>query len=187
MRCLLFLLVVLFPVASIADGAVGLGALKKGVSLWNVRSEGKTMWGIELEKLWGVYERIDFGTGFRETKENQSSVRVSLTRKRLRAVNEKVSLFGYQSAFFNWDERRWGDRREFGVRYLDLGLGFGLGVFWYPADRIGIALRQGLEFDFGNERQELSDRDDPREADINKTRRLRGQMAPVRLLVLVKF
>ena len=187
MKYLSFLLITLSPTAPAADGAIGLGVLERGISLWHVRAEAGTMWGIELERLRGIYERIEFDTYSRETEENQLSARVSLTRKKLTTVSKKVSWFGYQSVFFDGNERRWGDRRELGVGNLSLGLGFGLGVLWHPINRIGIALRQGLELDFGYESQELRDRDDPQNIAINEIRRLRVQMSSPRLLVLVGF
>lgn len=187
MKYLSFLLIVLSPTAPAADGAVGLGVLERGISLWHVRSEAGTMWGVELEKLRGIYERIEFDTYSQEVEENQFSARISLTRKKLTAVDEKISWFGYQSVFFNGERLRWGERRQYGVGIVGLGLDLGLGVFWRPVDCIGIALRQGIELDFGHESQDLHDRDDPEDVATNETRRLRVQMSSPRLLVLVEF
>ena len=187
MKYLSFLLVALSPTAPAADGAVGLGVLERGVSLWHVRSEARTMWGVELERLRAIQERIEFDTYSREIEEDQLSGRVSLTRKKLTTVSKKTAWFGYQSVFFNGDERRWGDRRQFGIEEVSFGLGFGLGVLWYPVERIGIALRQGLELDFAYQSQKIQSVDDPRDTATNKIRRLGVQMSSPRLLVLVGF
>ena len=190
MKTVIALFIVFVPLyATAADKAVGLGVLERGISLWHIRSEAQTMWGVELERLRGVHERIEFefDTHSQQIEESEWSARVSLTRKGLTSVSKKVSWLDYQSVFLDGDDRRWGTRRELGIGDLSVGVGVGLGVLWYPIDRVGIAVRQGFEFDVGYQSQELRDADDPWDTEDNEVRKLRVEMSSPRLLVLVGF
>ena len=102
MKYLSFLLVALSPTAPAADGAVGLGVLERGVSLWHVRSEARTMWGVELERLRAIQERIEFDTYSREIEEDQLSGEGFVDAQEADDRKQKDCVVWIPVCFFQW-------------------------------------------------------------------------------------
>lgn len=130
----------------------------KGISIWRVRS--KTMWGFEMDLSSVSASRV---SGPRRPPEVRDGVttyppedrvllrlRPALTIKRFRSVRSEVAPFWYQTLYGNFSYSRFSrdEPIQRGRISWSAGVGLGLGVAWFPWQRVSLSLRQGIALEF---------------------------------------
>ncbi len=136
-------------------------------SLWRVRSP-YTALGLEaslsLSRTEEDYDDPGLSTG------NYQSLRLQLrpTFKRYRSVRNGIAPYVYYQAlggFRGWKREDPAPFREYSSSMIEVGVGLGLGVDWFPLKRISVGGRTGmsLRYLFGE-----ASRSDPRSGRVEK-------------------
>ena len=131
----------------------------KGLSIWRVRS--KTMWGFEMDVSSVSASRVSGPVRPPEVRDSVTyhppedrvrlQLRPALTIKRFRSIRSDVAPFWYQTLYGNFSYSRFPQRDE-PIRRVRIhwsaGVRLGLGVAWFPWQRVGLSLRQGIALEF---------------------------------------
>ncbi|MCY3735980.1 MAG: hypothetical protein OXG13_06230 [Gemmatimonadaceae bacterium] len=116
-------------------------------SLWRVRSP-KTALGLEASLYWRLMES-DYESPARSDRRYQRlCLEFRPTLKRYRPLRDGIAAYVYGQGLAGF----WGTQREDRddtVSRIDLGVGLGLGVDWFPLQRISVGGRTGLSMSYG--------------------------------------
>lgn len=119
-------------------------------SLWKVRSP-ETALGVEGSFSWALSDR-DLEDPWIDRQSHRLLLQLRPTLKRYRPLRNRVAPYLYYQALAGFS----GHKSEHGAREAtstraDLGLGVGLGVDWFPLQRVSIGGRTGvaLRYRFG--------------------------------------
>ena len=119
-------------------------------SLWRVRSP-ETALGLEGSFSWAQSDHeLDGGPRKRDQRYNSLNLQLRPTFKRYRPLRHRVAPYFYGQAlagFTDKDEEYWYDPTTGSM--VELGVGLGLGVDWFPFQRVSIGGRTGLSLRFG--------------------------------------
>ena len=136
-------------------GNWGLGvALPSGggssFSVWKIRSP-TTALGLETRVSWSLRDSTANADdpGSAAINSHYLSLRLSPTIKRYRPLNNRVASFTYSQveAGFSGHEREYG-LNSHGSSGGNIGIGFGLGVEWFPFPRISLGGQTGLRLGY---------------------------------------
>lgn len=121
-----------------------------GFSLWKIRSP-ETALGLEGAFSWAQSDReLDAGPRKRD-RYHSLSLQLRPTFKRYRPLRHQVAPYFYGQAlggFTDKDEEYWYLDTTIGSM-VELGVGLGLGVDWFPFKRVSIGGRTGLSLRYG--------------------------------------
>lgn len=151
----------------------------KSVSIWRVGS--KSMLGVEI----GTFRFRSSRTSLPDTNRDRNQVLIinpALTLKRFRPLNQNVAPFSYQTiyGFVDYKKKNSSDRSI----TWSAGVGLGLGVAWFPFQRVSLSLRQGIGLRFMHYTYDpLPDSPDP----ATNTSTLDFHASPMQLLALFHF
>ena len=125
-------------------------------SLWRVRSP-KTALGLEASLSWRRHES-EFQSPDRSDLRYQSlSLEFRPTLKRYRPLRDGIAAYVYGQGLGGFSGSRsdnGGSTRGRSRSMIDRGVGLGLGVDWFPLERISVGGRTGLSlsYSFGDSR-----------------------------------
>ena len=115
-------------------------------SLWRVRSP-YTALGLEASLYWRLMES-DYESPARSDRRYQRlCLEFRPTLKRYRPLRDGIAAYVYGQGLAGF----WGMKRDRddSVSMIDLGVGLGLGVDWFPLQRISVGGRTGLSTSYG--------------------------------------
>lgn len=129
-------------------------------SLWRVQSP-KTALGLEASLDWRRNESDLKSPSRGEWRYQSLSVELRPTLKRYRPLRDGIAAYVYGQGLggFSGSSRDdGGSTRETSTSMIDLGVGLGLGVDWFPLERISVGGRTGLSlsYSFGDSRSWVS-------------------------------
>ena len=108
------------------------------------------MWGFEMDVSKISISRV--ADPYRPEDRTTIYLRPALTIKRFRPLRQNIAPFLYQtlSAKITYNKFTHIDDRLQRTSFLDwsAGMGIGLGVAWFPWQRVSLSLRQGISLEF---------------------------------------
>ncbi len=115
-------------------------------SLWRVRSP-KTALGLEASLYWRLIESDYESPGRSDRRYQRLCLEFRPTLKRYRPLRDGIAAYVYGQGLAGF----WGMKRDRddSVSMIDLGVGLGLGVDWFPLQRISVGGRTGLSMSYG--------------------------------------
>ena len=122
-------------------------------SLWRVRSP-KTALGLEASLYWRLMESDYESSGRSDLRYQRLGLEFRPTLKRYRPLRDGIAAYVYGQGLGGFSDSR-ADHRESSRSMIDLGVGLGLGVDWFPLKRISVGGRTGvsLSYSFGDSRR----------------------------------
>ena len=116
-------------------------------SLWRVRSP-KTALGLEASLYWRLIESDYESPGRSDRHYQRLCLAFRPTLKRYRPLRDGIAAYVYGQGLAGfWGMKR--EDRDDSVSMIDLGVGLGLGVDWFPLQRISVGGRTGLSMSYG--------------------------------------
>ena len=140
------------PLAERGTKALGFD-LRSGGSfgLWKVRSP-YTALGLEASLYWGLTENDYETPALSDRRSQRLCMELRPTLKRYRTLRNGIAPYVYVQGLgrFSGSKTEYrGSTRETTTSMIDLGGGLGLGVDWFPLERISVGGRTGLSLRYG--------------------------------------
>lgn len=122
-------------------------------SVWKVHSP-YTALGLEASLYWSRLESDYESPGRSDLRYQRLSLEFRPTLKRYRPLRDGIAAYVYGQGLGGFSGSR-ADHRESSTSMIDLGVGLGLGVDWFPLKRISVGGRTGLSlsYSFGDSRR----------------------------------
>ncbi|MXX39892.1 MAG: hypothetical protein F4Y91_16245 [Gemmatimonadetes bacterium] len=142
------------PLADRGDWALGVALPSSGgssFSLWKIRSP-TTAVGLEVDVSWSYADSTANADDPDPTTLQTHSLRLHLrpTIKHYRPLHERVApfMYGQVSVGFSGSKRDSDPHTQQGGSYGSIGIALGLGVEWFPFQRISLGGQTGLRLGY---------------------------------------
>lgn len=125
-------------------------------SLWRVRSPNTAL-GLEASLSWSLRDQDYEDPDLSNRRYHSLRMQLRPTLKRYRPLRNGIAPYVYGQGLggFSGSRRDIGGTWDTATSMIDLGVGLGLGVDWFPLERISVGGRTGLSlrYSFGDSRR----------------------------------